>query len=264
MIKKISKKHLLNDYKQLKRTLGRQPFCREFARTHHNIDLLCRVLGRPGWRNIVIAAGDKPRRRPDATERMLIQNYRSLKKKLRRRPHLIEYESACFGEWIITRVFGRPGWRRLVEAAGDKLPGTNITRDHLINDFLDLQHSLGRRPKCMEYRRQCHSVNALNRLFGKPGWRGLTQALGNNAMPKGPLTPDHLIQDYLETRAALGCEPSHYKFYHRHRHAIKTIDRVFGKPGWKKLQNAAVRAQREGTTVSAKRIQARKKNRNNG
>ncbi len=315
MRRKISKEHLLNDYRQLKRTLGRRPTCLEFAKRHHSIFLLCGAFGRPGWRSFLAEAGDKPHHKPAGTRDMLIQDYHDLKKKLGRQPDYKEYEEECYGYWIINRIFGRPGWQRLVEAAGDtpfiksnpsedilvqayralrkklrrqprcneyckecysqgvitavfgrygwrnlvRAAGDkpliafnkpfidrNLNAVHLMKDFLELQDSLGRRPKLIEYTYQCHTPKVLDRVFGKPGWRRLIKATGKKAMPKSyRLDAEHLIQDYLDTAHAIGRKPSYSHFHARHRHSLKVLIRVFGKPGWSNLRKAAAGKKRK-------------------
>jgi len=298
---KLTKKHLINDYLKLQKKLGRQPTCVEFAGHHHNISVLCRVFGSPGWRkfllaaggmprkfksyltrtqvvkdyldlkeelgrpptsmeyverhhplgslwsifggcgwnNLLKAAGEKPRHASFITKAMLIRDYRALKKKLGRQPLFAEYRNECYGIGMIASKFGAPAWRRLQVAAGDQpLIASNLSAEHLMEDFLDLQEKLGRRPKLIEYTYQCHTPKVLDRVFGKPGWRGLLKTIGAKAMPKNILTAEHLIQDYLETKKALGREPSQYKFQRRHRHSFKVLTRVFGRPGWRNLQKA--------------------------
>ncbi len=53
------------------------------------------------------------------------------------------------------------------------------------------------------------------------------------------LNAEHLIQDYLDTAHAIGREPNYTHFHTRHRHCLKVLVRVFGKPGWSNLQKAA-------------------------
>jgi hypothetical protein len=200
-------------------------------------------------------------RKKNVTSDLLIQDYQSLKKKLNRQPFAFEYYSKRHSQWIVDRTFGnldKSGWRALVTAVGDKIQGP-LAADHLIEDFLNLQARLGRRPKVEEYRKECHAVKVLDRVFGKPGWGNMIQLLGKKAEPVG-LTEEHLIQDYLDTRTVLEFEPNFYYFHKRHRHKMKSIERVFGKPGWEKFQKAVDEALRSGLVVPpVKRIKKRAK-----
>lgn len=305
--KEIDAEHLINDYVRLKKTLGRKPTCTEFAGRHHGIGQLCSTFGRPGWRqllraagepsrpgtaqlereqvvkeflelkkelgrvpssreyreryhtygslqrvfgacgwnNLLIAAGERPRHRSLITKDMMIHDYHALKKKLGRQPQYKDYQKECYGIGLIAGKFGNPAWRRMLKAAGDApLVEFNLSAKHLIGDFLNLQKKLGRRPKLIEYTYQYHTPKVLDRVFGRPGWKKLIEAVGAKAMPKNILTAEHLIRDYLETRTALGREPSQSRFHERHGHAIKVLVRVFGKPGWSNFQKAARKAGR--------------------
>lgn len=304
--KKITPDHLLQDYRRLKRSLGRRPTCLEFAKHHHSVSLLSNAFGSPGWKRLLEAAGDQPERRgPLTSERVvkeylalkaelgrrptsmeyakrhhsmgmlryvfgkagwnnllkaagerpklasfvtradLLRDYLALKKKLGRQPQLAEYQRESYGIGIITKKFGRPAWRALMAAAGDEpAVGFNIPAKHLVEDFLNLQEKLGRRPKLLEYTYQCHTPKVLDRVFGKPGWRMLIKAVGKKAKPKNILTAEHLIQDYCDTRAALGHDPSETEFHARNHHTIKVMVRIFGTPGWSNLKKAALKTLR--------------------
>ncbi len=244
---KFTRKRVVRDYLDLKKELGRAPTSEEYAKRHCSISTLHTIFRKDGWHSLLKAAGEKSRRALFVTRAALVQEYHALKTKLGRRPRIEEYEKACYGMFIIIRKFGRPGWRRLLKAAGDEpLVAFNLPAKHLIADFLALQEKLGRRPKAIEYTYQCHTPKVLDRVFGKPGWRRLLEAMGEKAMPNDFLTAEHLIQDYVETCKALGREPSRYKFQQRHRHTTKVFDRVFGKQGWRNLQKAASKARRAG------------------
>ncbi len=305
--KKITREHLINDYKALKESLGRRPTCIEFAKHHHNISLLVRYFGNPGWSSLVKAAGDrpgrallptrdqvvedfrllkielgrmptsaeyakrfyrlgllqkvfgkygwnsllraageKPRYAAFVTRQMLIEDYRALKKKLGRQPKLAEYNLACYGPGILARKFGTPAWPRLLKAAGDQpLILTNLPAKHLIADFLNLQEKMGRRPKLIEYTYQCHTPKVLDRVFGKPGWNKLIEAVGAKAKPKNILTEEHLLKDYLDTWKALKHRPKQEEFRLRCQHTTKVFDRVFGKPGFRNLVRAASKLKRD-------------------
>lgn len=240
---RLTRDDVVREYRALKKELGRRPTAVEYAERCHSIGLLRNIFGKSGWNSLLKAAGERPKLASLVTKAELIREYHELKKKLGRQPQLAEYQKQCYGIGIIARKFGRPGWRSLVAAAGDEpAVGFNIPARHLIADFLDLQAKLGRRPKLLEYTYQCHTPKVLDRVFGKPGWKMLIKAVGRKAMEKNILTAEHLIADYLDTRAALGHEPSQTEFHARNHHTVKVMVRVFGTPGWSNLKRAALKA----------------------
>lgn len=143
---------------------------------------------------------------------------------------------------------------RMMEAGAGAEAG-RVDRAHLIADFLYLQRNLNRRPTVGDFLKHCHTPKVLERVFGKPGWRRLVRAVGRAAMPKpyrGSLTREHLIEDYLNTEKAVGRKPGYYHFHALHRHGVKAMTRVFGRPGWTKLRKAAGKAKREQAALLKK------------
>jgi len=137
---------------------------------------------------------------------------------------------------------------RLMETPGSRLEVRLLTRAHLLADFLHLQRKLGRRPTITEYGQHYHTAKVLDRVFGKPGWKRLIKAVGKKAMPKcirRRFTAEHLILDYLDTEKSLGRTPAYNHFHALHRHSIKVLVRIFGKPGWTNLRKAAGVAKRK-------------------
>jgi len=116
MIRRISKKHLLNDYRRLKKTLGRRPTLAEFRR-HHEYDVLCKVFGKLGWRKLLKANGEKPLSNKKLTREHLIKDYKSLKKKLGRPPTRAEYEKKHHDTSTLQKAFHKTGWNSLLNAA---------------------------------------------------------------------------------------------------------------------------------------------------
>jgi hypothetical protein len=56
---RITKEHLMSDYLILKEKLGRRPTCKEYIKNaHHYFNTIDKLFGRPGFRNLVEAAGD--------------------------------------------------------------------------------------------------------------------------------------------------------------------------------------------------------------
>ncbi len=123
--------------------------------------------------------------------------------------------------------------------------GRALAAEHLIRDFLELQHALGRRPRFIEYLHNCHTPKVLDRVFGKPGWKNFISAVGAKALPKSVITASHLVDDYLEIYRHLGRVPTFDDFRRMHRHTKKVLVRVFGRPGWSNLKIAAQKKMEE-------------------
>jgi len=175
--KKITAKHLIKDYGDLERKLKRQPTCAEYAKNCHSMSAAVPVFGKPAWSKILKAVGRKPN--PSAlTAEHLIQDFLLLQKKLGRRPSVNAYMVRCHTPKVLDRVFGKSGWKNMLRAVGAKaLPKHAVTADHLVEDYLELSRRLGRKPVFAEFlRMQEHSLNLINRAFGRPGWRKLTIA----------------------------------------------------------------------------------------
>ena len=110
-----------------------------------------------------------------------------------------------------------------------------------MQDFLELQQSLGRRPSISEYSSRCHTPKVLDRVFGKPGWKKMISAAGAKALPKNVISASHLVDDYIELAGHLGRKPTFDDFRRAQRHTHKVLDRAFGRPGWGNLTKAALR-----------------------
>lgn len=225
----------------LKKKLGRRPTCAEYNKRCYSYHLIRRAFGDRGWSNLLIAAGEKPMVSPDITRAELIELYHKFKKKLGRQPRGLEFNRACCGTGIITRKFGRSGWKRLVRLAGDQpLVAFGLTEKQLKQEYWDLREKLGRGPKLAEFAKNCHAPKVLDRVFGKPGWQNFLNALGEKIMRARSLSAEHLIQDYLELCSAIKRIPTQDEFRKRHIHTPKVLDRVFGKSGWSNLKHAAL------------------------
>lgn len=312
--KTIGARHLVKDYRDLKRKMGRQPTCLEFAKECHSITTLAYVLGRPGWRKLLGLVGGKPFSRRNKITRESVEDcYRRLKAELGRIPTAQEYSRRCCSGTTLSTLFGGRGWSNLLKSVGDHRPTRRykprgpsrtsivsafrriqrqlgkapkygqfrnlsgysrkdlerrfgedawqkllesvkvregasprqLTAEHLVQDFLDLQQALGRRPRIIEYTYNCHTPKVLDRVFGKPGWKNLISAVGARALPKDVITAAHLVDDYIEIHRHLGRAPAFSEFRSMHRHTHKVLDREFGKPGWSNLKIAAQRKMRE-------------------
>jgi hypothetical protein len=301
---KLTAGHLIKDYRDLERKLGRQFSSQEYAKKCHSITSLINVFGKPGWKKLLVAVGAKPYRR-FSTES--VQDcYRRLRYRLKRIPSKKEFETGCCSSSTVRKLFGG-GWNNLLKSVGDyrepgirkrkepsktsllgafhsltrqlgecpnltqyiKLSGYSLknlkhrfgenawqgflkntknpkrripsylTAKHLIQDFLELQQLLGRRPSISEYSFRCHTPKVLNRVFGKPGWKNMISAVGAKALPKNVISASHLVDDYIELSGRLGRKPSFEDFRRAQRHTHKVLDRAFGRPGWSNLKIAA-------------------------
>ena len=108
----------------------------------------------------------------------LIADFLFLQKKLGKRPSVNEYLYHCHTPKVLDRAFGKPGWKRLIKAVGKKaLADNKVNKEHLIQDYLDTVHAVGREPRHSDfYERHRHSINVFVRVFGKPGWKNLRKA----------------------------------------------------------------------------------------
>ena len=299
---KLNAEHLIKDYRDLERKLGKQFSSQEYAKKCHSISSLVSVFGRPGWKKLLDAVGAGPYRR--FTTGSVQECYRRLKSKLGRIPSKKEYMEKCCSNSTLCNLFGGSGWRNLLKSVGDdhstvknpskasmlcafrsftrqqgKAPNLNqylkvsgyslkdlsyrfgenawrellkyahdqtraiqsLTGEHLIQDFLELQKALGRRPTISEYLIRCHTPKVLDRAFGKPGWKNMISAMGAKALPKNVIPASHLVDDYVEIYNRLGRKPAFEEFRRAQQHTIKLLDRAFGKPGWTNLTIAAQR-----------------------
>ena len=114
-----------------------------------------------------------------------------------------------------------------------------------MQDFLELQQSLGRRPNISEYLTQCHTPKVLDRVFGKPGWKRMISAIGAKALPKNIISASHLVDDYIELARRLGRKPAFEEFRRAQQHTHKVLARVFGRLGWSRLVFEAQRTMRK-------------------
>jgi hypothetical protein len=306
---KITADHLIKDYRDLERKLGRQFTSLEYAKKCHSISSLVSVLGRPGWRKLLDAVGAKPYRK--FSKKSVRDCYRRLKAELGRVPVRKEFEETCCNCATLRNLFGGSGWKNLLKSVGDdrrtktfklkspskasmlsafrsltrqlgKTPSfeqyqkrsgyslkdlryrfglkawrgflsysvnqmrspSSLTAEHLIQDFLELQQELGRRPSISEYLSRCHTPKVLDRVFGRPGWKNMISAVGAKALPKNVISSSHLVDDYIELYRHLGKKPAFEDFRRAQRHTHKVLDRAFGKPGWSNLTIAAQRKMR--------------------
>jgi hypothetical protein len=105
----------------------------------------------------------------------LIQDFLKLQQALGRRPSISEYLTQCHTPKVLDRVFGKPGWKRMISAIGAKaLPKNIISASHLVDDYIETYRLLGKKPKFVEFRRtQRHTMKVLARVFGRLGWSRL-------------------------------------------------------------------------------------------
>lgn len=181
------------------------------------------------------------------TEDHLIVAYKRLRARFKRQPSSVDFKKYCYSLWTVTRIFGDDGWEKLVRASGDtplrRKAILNLTAQHLMDDFLDLQKKLGRRPRLPEYTKYCHTPKLLDKKFGRPGWRHMLKKLGVE-MTRSTLTADDLIRDYLDLRKEMGKNPTIDQYFKRRRHSYKQLTRVFVKRPWTSLLAAVKKAEK--------------------
>ena len=241
----ITAKHLLKDYRDLERKLGKQPSCSEYAKNCHSVSLLLAVFGRPGWRKLLKAAGAKPY--PKHTRESVQNCYRRLKAELGKILSIGEFEERCCSAATLNKLFGGGGWSNLLKSVGDyREPKTRKrkgpTKAMMLNTFRSLRKRLGKAPGFEQYRKLSgYSFKDLRYCFGEKAWRGFLTYKDNQRRARpGSLSAAHLIQDFLALQEALGRRPSISEYLFQ-CHTPKVLDRVFGKrgkPGWKRMISA--------------------------
>ena len=236
---KITADHIIKDYRELVRKLGRQPTCVEYAKKCHSISSLVYVLGRPGWGKLLEAVGAKPLNRSSRFSKESVQDcYRHLKAELGRVPDKKEYEEKCCSHSTLSILFEGSGWNSLLKSVGDyhgprtySLKGPSKTS--MLSAFRSLRRQLGKAPNLGQYRKLSgFSLKDLRYRFGENAWQELLRI--SKISRKTKLNVEHLIQDFLKLQQALGRRPSISEYLFR-CHTPKVLDRVFGKPGWKNM-----------------------------
>lgn len=136
----------------------------------------------------------------------LVADFLYLQQKLGRRPNVGDFLHHCHTPRVLDRAFGKPGWRRLIKAVGKEampkyMPKYNrysLTAEHLLEDYLDTEQSLGRKPGYTHFHAlHRHNPKVLVRVFGKPGWTNLRIAAGK-AMRK------QSVEKHPGSKAAIG------------------------------------------------------------
>lgn len=246
----VRRRQLLDSYTDLKKDLGRQPSLAEYSK---NVGCINRELdnafGRPGWKNMLKEAGDRPRqgRRKELTLDHLMSDYAALRNRLNRMPTYREfYGTTGHGDKTLAMYFGRPGWSSLVQAAGDKPRRSDeddkARKRELVSSYLSLKKRLGRQPTTKEfYQETKHTLFMVNRLFGRQGWRKLLRHVGDKIVNGGRprLGRQHLLDHYSKLKEELGRRPSYAEYVDHSKHHVGSLVLHFGRPGWHNLIKAA-------------------------
>jgi len=242
---KLTADHLIKDYRELERKLGRQPTCVEYAKKCHSISSLVPVFGRPGWRKLLASVGAQPHIRARKFSRESVQDcYRRLKANLGRVPDSKEYEENCCSCSTLSKLFAGRGWTRLLESVGD----SNRTRTYkrkgpskasLLCAFRSISRQLGKAPNLRQYQKLSgYSLKDIRYRFGENAWQEFLRYSKFQArINRSSLTAKHVIQDFLELQHVFGRRPS-INEYSTRCHTPKVLDRIFGKPGWKNMISA--------------------------
>lgn len=110
------------------------------------------------------------------TAEHLIRDFLDLQRELGRRPKFHEFRKRHHSNKVLLRVFGGRGWGAMLKALGDRvLASPHLTLDHLLDDYLEMERELFRRPRQEEFRKRHHSINVLVRIFGKNPWSNLAR-----------------------------------------------------------------------------------------
>jgi len=243
---KINAEHLLKDYRDLERKLGKQPTCVEYAKKCHEISLLVSVFGRPGWRNLLEKAGTKPLGKTRRFSKESVQDcYRRLKAELGRVPNRKEFEEHCCSGGTLRNLFEGRGWSSLLKSVGDHSPRRTHqlkgpSKASMMSAFRSLSRQLGKEPSLGQYRKLTgYTLKDIRFRFNENAWQELIlrSKIPRKSNPPS-LTAGHLIDDLLNLQQEFGRRPSINEYLVR-CHTPKVLDRVFGKPGWKNMILAA-------------------------
>jgi superfamily II DNA or RNA helicase len=214
----LTREHLIRDFLDLEKKLGRQPKCDEYNRLCHSCDVLNNVFGKPGWRNMLESISKKP-----MTERLtiehLVADFYKLEQKLGRQPTYAEFKKEC--HTIIN-------WGSFLKKIGRvtlKLRG--ISKEQVIGAYIKLKNRLGRQPSITDYERYCYNDTWVIKHFGS--WGKMVNELGGNYVKRycRGLTKEHLIDDYLKLESKLGRQPSMSE-YSNSCHSSETVTKYFG------------------------------------
>ncbi|MBI5894014.1 MAG: hypothetical protein HZB79_10310 [Deltaproteobacteria bacterium] len=228
---RLNAEHLISDYYKLEKKLGRQPSCGEYSRECHGNLILDCVFGKPGWKSFLKVLGKNVLQEHTLSKEHLIEDYYSLERELGRQPNAAEYFIKHHNNTVLQRVFGKPGWQFFLKAMGKNLLiEMNLSPQHLIEDYNELERKLGKQPTCTEYISLCHSIHTLGRVFGKPGWSMFLKSIGKT---KYRVNSEILINDYYDLEKKLGRQPSATEYVQEKHHGFASLERIFGKPAWR-------------------------------
>lgn len=166
----------------LRAKLGRLPKKTEFmAQYGYDYQILWKTFGSKAWEKLLGACGEKYE---PLSRKHLIADFLSLQQTLGRRPKLIEYTYRCHTPKVLDRYFGRPGWRKLINAVGEAaLPKNVISAEHLIGDFNAATRLLGKKPTLERFTKITrHTIKPVMRVFGPTNaWSNLVAAAGKSS-----------------------------------------------------------------------------------
>ncbi len=140
--------------------------------------------------------------KPPLTAGHLIADFLHLQASLGRRPKLSYYLRHCHTPKVLDRVFGRPGWRRLLGKIGKRVMPKQylLDEEHLIRDYLDTEQAIGRKPGYSHFHaRHRHGVKVLNRVFGNAGWTRLGKAADSAKKKKSVFVEEQRVERTART-----------------------------------------------------------------
>ncbi|MEK6744720.1 MAG: hypothetical protein AABZ15_13985 [Nitrospirota bacterium] len=179
-LKGPSKTSMLSAFRSASTQLGKAPNLAQYQKlSGYTLKDIRYRFGENAWQEFLKRSKIPARTNPSSlTAKHLIQDFLKLQQAFGRRPSINEYSTRCHTPKVLDRVFGKPGWKNMISAVGAKaLPKNIISASHLVDDYIELHRRLGKKPVFEEFRRmQRHSLNVLDRAFGKPGWSNLTIA----------------------------------------------------------------------------------------
>jgi len=107
-----------------------------------------------------------------------------------------------------------------------------ITQEQAIAKYRELEKKKGKQPTITEYASKGHSIEVLERLYGRPGWRNFLKDMGKEALRSFKITRRQAREKYRELEKNKGRQPTGLEFA-AEGYGIAKLDYLYGCPGWR-------------------------------
>lgn len=222
--------------------LNRRPTQQEFFDS--GVDKFA-VYSRFGnWKNFLVSAKQDVSHlcmKQDWTKGRLQQHFLKLEKTIKKQPSSKTFfKSAHIGEDTLTKFFNKPCWKGFLTSMGKEPLVVHKTwpssKKSIVKVFYSLQNKLKKQPTGFEFIKKGCPLRTLDRVFGKPGWRNFLKYLGKNIC-RNDWNKEKLIKAYLILEVKLNRQPTITEATKSGIY-VSTLNRYFGKPGWKTFLKA--------------------------